>query len=50
MAERKRYVLQKDSAEVTSLVTSITEYEQTLKHLKNIVKKLTKEIRRLENK
>ena len=49
-AERKRYVSQKDSAEATSLVTSITEYEQTLKHLKNIVKKLTKEIRRLENK
>lgn len=50
MTERKRFVLQKDSAEATSLVTSITEYEQTLKHLKNIVKKLTKEIRRLENK
>ena len=49
-AERKRFVLQKDSAEATSLVASITEYEQTLKHLKNIVKKLTKEIRRLENK
>ena len=49
-AERKRYVSQEDSSEATSLITSITDDEQTLRHLKNLVKRLTKEIRRLENR
>ena len=49
-AERKRYVSQKDSSEATSLITSITDDEQTLRRLKNLVKRLTKEIRRLENR
>ena len=49
-AERKRYVSQEDSSEATSLITSITDDEQTLRCLKNLVKRLTKEIRRLENR
>lgn len=49
-AERKRYVSKKDSSEATSLITSITDDEQTLRRLKNLVKRLTKEIRRLENR
>lgn len=49
-AERKRYVSQEDSSEATSLITSITDDEQTLRRLKNLVKRLTKEIRRLENR
>lgn len=49
-AERKRYVSQKDSSEATSLITSITDDEQTLRRLKNLVKRLTKEIKRLENR